>query len=57
MIIYWKLREEALDCTVGRTCLGRGYGPVSRQTVIVVVVVVVVVVIIIIIIIIMDGCM
>jgi hypothetical protein len=29
---YWKLKEEALDCTQWRTCLGRGYGPVIRQT-------------------------
>jgi len=25
------LKEEALDCTLWRTCLGRGYGPVVRQ--------------------------
>jgi hypothetical protein len=30
---YWKLKEEALDLTVWRTRLGRGYGPVVRQTV------------------------
>jgi hypothetical protein len=29
---YCKLKEEALDCTVWRTCFGRGYGPVVRQT-------------------------
>jgi hypothetical protein len=29
---YWKLKEEALDCTVWRTRFGRGYGPVVRQT-------------------------
>jgi hypothetical protein len=29
---YWKLKEEALDRTVWRTRLGRGYGPVVRQT-------------------------
>jgi hypothetical protein len=29
---YWKLKEEALDCTLWRTCFGRGYGPVVRQT-------------------------
>jgi hypothetical protein len=29
---YWKLKEEALDHTVWRTCFGRGYGPVVRQT-------------------------
>jgi hypothetical protein len=28
---YWKLKEEALDCTVWRTRFGRGYGPVVRQ--------------------------
>jgi hypothetical protein len=25
---YWKLKEEAPDCTVWRTRFGRGYGPV-----------------------------
>jgi hypothetical protein len=29
---YWKLREEALDRTLWRTCFGRGYGLVIRQT-------------------------
>jgi hypothetical protein len=29
---YWKLKGEALDRTVWRTCFGRGYGPVVRQT-------------------------
>ena len=29
---YWKSKEEALDRTVWRTCLGRGCGPVVRQT-------------------------
>jgi hypothetical protein len=29
---YWKLKEAALDRTVRRTCFGRGYGPVVRQT-------------------------
>jgi hypothetical protein len=29
---YWKLKEEALDCTLWRTRFGRGYGPVVRQT-------------------------
>jgi hypothetical protein len=29
---YWKLKEEALDLTLWRTCFGRGYGPVVRQT-------------------------
>jgi hypothetical protein len=28
---YWKLKEEALDRTLWRTCFGRGYGPVVRQ--------------------------
>jgi hypothetical protein len=30
--IFWKLKEEALDCTLWRTRFGRGYGPVVRQT-------------------------
>jgi hypothetical protein len=29
---YWKLKEEALDRTLWRSGLGRGYGPVVRQT-------------------------
>jgi hypothetical protein len=29
---YSHLREEALDCTMWRTCFGRGFGPVVRQT-------------------------
>jgi hypothetical protein len=29
---YWKLKEEALDCTLWRTVLGRGHGTVVRQT-------------------------
>jgi hypothetical protein len=29
---YWKLKEGALDRTLWRTRLGRGYGPVVRQT-------------------------
>jgi hypothetical protein len=28
---YWKLKEEALDCTLWRTRFGRGCGPVVRQ--------------------------
>jgi hypothetical protein len=28
----WKLKEEALECTLWRTRFGRGYGPVVRQT-------------------------
>ena len=27
-----KLKEEALDPTLRRTCVGGGYGPVVRQT-------------------------
>jgi len=30
---YWKLKEEALDHTLWRTCFGRGYGPVIMQAV------------------------
>ena len=29
---YWKLKAEALDRTFWRTCFGRGYEPVVRQT-------------------------
>jgi hypothetical protein len=29
---YWELKEQALDRTMWRTRLGRGYGPVVRQT-------------------------
>ena len=29
---YWKLKEEALDHTLWITGLGRGHGPVVRQT-------------------------
>ena len=29
---YWKLKQEALDRAVERTCSGRGYGSVVRQT-------------------------
>jgi hypothetical protein len=28
--VYWKLKEEALDRPMRRTCFGRGYGPVVR---------------------------
>jgi hypothetical protein len=28
----WKLKEEALDCSLCRASFGRGYGPVVRQT-------------------------
>jgi hypothetical protein len=27
---YWKLKEEALDCTLWRTRFGRGYEPILR---------------------------
>jgi len=29
----WKLKEEAVDRTPWRTRVGRGYGPVLRQTI------------------------
>jgi hypothetical protein len=29
---YWKLKEEALYCTLWRTRFGRGYRPVARQS-------------------------
>jgi hypothetical protein len=29
---YWKLKEDALDRIICRIRLGRGYGPVVRQT-------------------------
>jgi hypothetical protein len=29
---YWKLKEDALHCTMWRTRFARGYGPVVRQT-------------------------
>jgi hypothetical protein len=29
---YWKLKEEALDRTLWGTGVGRGYGPVVKQT-------------------------
>jgi len=29
---FWKLKVEAQDCTLWRTCFGRGYVPVVRQT-------------------------
>jgi hypothetical protein len=31
-IEYWKLKEEAVAGTWWRTCFGRGYVPVVRQT-------------------------
>jgi len=31
-IMYWKLKEEALDCTLYRTLFRRAYGPVTWQT-------------------------
>ena len=30
-IRYWKLKDEALDCTLWRTDFGKGYGIVVRQ--------------------------
>ena len=30
---YWKFKEEALDRTVWRTCLGREKGFIVRQTI------------------------
>ena len=30
-IRYWKLKEDALGCTVWRTVFGKCYGPVVRQ--------------------------
>jgi hypothetical protein len=29
---YYKMKQEALDGTVWRTRIGRGYGPLVRQT-------------------------
>ena len=29
---YWKLKEEALHCSLWKTGFGLGYGPVVRQT-------------------------
>ena len=29
---YYKLKEEALDHTLWRTCFGRGYGPFIKYT-------------------------
>jgi hypothetical protein len=29
---WWKLKEEALDCTLWRTCFGRGKEPVGRHS-------------------------
>jgi hypothetical protein len=29
---YWKLKAEAIDCTLCRTLFGRGFGNVVRQT-------------------------
>lgn len=29
---YWKLKEDALSCTLCRTGLGRDYGPVAIQS-------------------------
>jgi len=30
---YWKLNEEALDCSLSRTRFGREYGHVERHSV------------------------
>jgi hypothetical protein len=30
---YWKLKEKAQNHTLWRTQFGRGYGPVTRQTI------------------------
>jgi hypothetical protein len=30
MTEHWKLKGEALDCTLWRTCFGGGYGPVKQ---------------------------
>jgi len=32
MGVYWKLNEEALDCTLWRTHFGKQYRPVIIQT-------------------------
>jgi hypothetical protein len=29
---YWKLKEEALECILWRTCFGRGYVSFVRRT-------------------------
>jgi hypothetical protein len=29
---FWKLKDEALDRNIWRTCFGGGYGPVLRQS-------------------------
>ena len=29
---YWKLKQEAVTRTLGRTGFGSGYGPVARRT-------------------------
>jgi len=31
MTEHWKKKEEALDCTLWRTCFGGGYGPVVNR--------------------------
>jgi hypothetical protein len=30
---FWKLKEEALDCTLWRSCFGRGCGSAVKQTI------------------------
>jgi hypothetical protein len=29
---YWQLKEDVIDGTSCRTCFGRGYGPIVRET-------------------------
>jgi hypothetical protein len=29
--VYWRLKEDALDCTLWKTCIGSCYGPIVRQ--------------------------
>ena len=32
MTEHWKLTEEALDCTLWRTCFRKGYGPAVNRS-------------------------
>jgi len=32
MKMYWKLKEEAPDCSLSRTRFGKEYEPVERQS-------------------------
>jgi hypothetical protein len=32
MTEHWKMKEEALDCTLLRTCFGGGYAPVVNRS-------------------------